>query len=146
MRINKFDNPIFIFLFCIFAVFINTLSSAYFFPIFLLGALFVAFFVCLKKAYYYSLSLVMLTILLIELNSGFKTFSVLLLTIFTYLFAAPYIKRVLSFDTLNSYIYIVVFYIGIFILWALNNDITAELTYTILINIFIDLFIFGVLI
>jgi hypothetical protein len=105
-----------------------------------------AFFVCLNKKYYYSLSLVMLTILLIELNSGFKTFSVLLLTIFIYLFVAPYIKRVLSFDSFNSYIYIIVFYIGISILWAFNNEITAELTYTILINIFIDLLIFGVLI
>ncbi len=146
MKINKFDNPIFIFLFCIFAIAINTFSSVYFFPIFLLGLLFMAFFVCLKKGYYYSLSLVMLTILLIELNNGFKAFSILLLTIFLYLFIAPYIKRVLSFDLLNSYIYIVVFYLGIYILWAFNNEITAQLNYTILINIIIDLLFFGVFI
>ena len=146
MKINKFDNPIFIFLFCIFAVFINTLSSVNFFPIFLLGSLFMAFFVCLKKAYYYSLSLVMLTILLIELNSGFKTFSVLLLTIFIYVFIAPNIKRVLSFESLNSFLYIIAFYIGLYVLWAFNNDITASLNYTILINLILDLLIFGVLI
>ena len=146
MKINKFDNPIFIFLFCIFAVSINTLSSIYFFPIFLLGSLFMAFFVCLKKGYYYSLSLVMLTILLIELNSGFKSFSVLLLTIFIYTFVAPYIKRVLSFNLLNSYVYIIVFYFSIYILWAVNNEVTVQLNYTILINLIVDLLIFGVFI
>ena len=146
MKINNFDNPIFIFLFCIFALFVNTLSSVYFFPIFLLGSLFMAFFVCLKKAYYYSLSLVMLTILLIELNNGFKPMSVLLLVIFIYVFIAPYIKRVLSFNSLNSFIYIAIFYLGIYILWVLNNEITAQLNYTLLINLIIDFIIFGVLI
>ncbi|PLY05123.1 MAG: hypothetical protein C0625_13900 [Arcobacter sp.] len=146
MKINNFDNPIFIFLFCIFALFVNTLSSVYFFPIFLLGSLFIAFFVCLKKAYYYSLSLVMLTILLIELNNGFKPLSVLLLVIFIYVFIAPYIKRVLSFNSLNSFIYIAIFYLGIYILWVLNNEITAQLNYTLLINLIIDFIIFGVLI
>ena len=105
-----------------------------------------AFFVCLKKSYYYSLSLVMLTMLLIELNNGFKPLSILLLAIFIYIFIAPYIKRVLSFHTLNSYIYISIFYLGIYILWAINNDVTAQLNYTIAINLVIDFIIFGVLI
>ena len=146
MKINNFDNPIFIFIYCVFAIFINTLSSVYFFPIFLLGTIFIAFFVCLRKGYYYSLSLVILTILLIEINSGFKTFSVLLLIIFLYVFIAPYIKRVLSLDSINSYIYIVVFYLGVYIIWTLNNDATAQLFFTIFINLIIDLLIFGVLI
>lgn len=146
MKINNFDNPIFIFLFCIFAIFVNTLSSVYFFPIFLLGSLFIAFFVCLKKGYYYSLSLVMLSILLIEVNNGFKPLSVILLTIFIYVFIAPYIKRVLSFNSLNSYIYISIFYLGIYILWGINNEITTQLNYTLLINLVIDFIVFGVLI
>ena len=146
MKINNFDNPIFIFIYCVFAIFINTLSSVYFFPIFLLGTIFIAFFVCLRKGYYYSLSLVILTILLIEINSGFKTFSVLLLIIFLYVFIAPYIKRVLSLDSINSYIYIVFFYLGVYIIWTLNNDATAQLFFTIFINLIIDLLIFGVLI
>lgn len=146
MKINNFDNPIFIFLFCIFAIFVNTLSSVYFFPIFLLGSLFMTFFVCLKKGYYYSLSLVMLSILLIEINNGFKPLSVILLTIFVYAFIAPYIKRVLSFNSLNSYIYISIFYLGIYILWAINNQITTQLNYTLLINLVIDFIVIGVLI
>ena len=146
MKINNFDNPIFIFLFCIFAIFVNTLSSVYFFPIFLLGSLFMAFFVCIQKGYFYSLSLVMLSILLIEINNGFKPLSVILLTIFIYVFIAPYIKRVLSFNSLNSYIYISIFYLGLYILWAMNNQITTQLNYTLLINLAIDFIVFGVFI
>lgn len=146
MKVNNFDNPIFIFLFCIFAIFVNTLSSVYFFPIFLLGSLFMAFFVCIQKGYFYSLSLVMLSILLIEINNGFKPLSVILLTIFIYVFIAPYIKRVLSFNSLNSFIYISIFYLGLYILWAINNEITTQLNYTLLINLVIDFIVFGVLI
>jgi len=146
MKINNFDNPFFIFLFCIFAIFINILSSIYFFPILLLGVLFMAFFICLKKAYYYSLSFVILTIILIEANNGFKPLSVVLLVTFIYIFVAPYIKRVLSFNTLNSYIYMTTFYIGLYILWLLNNDMTTHLNYTLMINLIIDFIIFGVLV
>ncbi len=113
MKINNFDNPFFIFLFCIFAILINILASIYFFPILLLGVLFMAFSVCLKKSYYYSLAFVILTIILIEVNNGFKPLSVVLLVTFIYIFVAPYIKRVLSFNTLNPYIYMTTFYIGL---------------------------------
>jgi len=146
MKINNLDNPLFIVILCILAVLINTFSSVYFFPILLLGILFMGFFVCLKKRYHYSLSLVILTILLIELNNGFKPFSISLLATFIYVFIAPNIKRILSFNTLNSYIYIAVFYFGLFILWSLNNDVSAQLNYTILINLIIDFILFGVFI
>ncbi len=146
MKINNFDNPIFIFLFCLFAIFVNVISSIYFFPILLLGVLFMAFFVCLKKAYYYSLSFIILTIILIEINNGFRPLSIVLLVIFIYIFIAPYIKRVLSFNTLNSYLYMTTFYIGLYILWLINNEMSLHLNYLILTNLIIDFIIFGVLI
>ncbi len=144
MKINNFDNPIFIFLFCLFAILVNIISSIYFFPILLFGTLFIAFYICLNKKYYYSLSFVILTIILLELNNGFKPLSVVLLIIFIYTFIAPYIKRVLSFHTLNPYLYMTTFYIGLYLLWLINNNITMHLNYTILINIIIDFIIFGV--
>lgn len=146
MKINNLDNPIFIFLLSIIVVTTNTISSINFFPILLLGILFMSFFVCLKKRYYYSLTLTILTFTFIELNNGFKIFSITVLATFIYLFITPYIKRVLSFNSLNSYIYIVIFYFGIYILWAINNEITAQLNYILLINLLIDLIFFGVLI
>ncbi len=105
-----------------------------------------AFSVCLKKSYYYSLAFVILTIILIEVNNGFKPLSVVLLVTFIYIFVAPYIKRVLSFNTLNPYIYMTTFYIGLYFLWLLNNDITTHLNYTLMINLIIDFIIFGVVI
>ncbi len=146
MKINNLDNPLFIIILCTFTVLINIVSSVNFFPILLAGILFMAFFVCLRKRYYYSLTLVIISFLFIELNNGFKAFSITLLAIFVYVFIAPQIKRVLSFNTLNPYIYITVFYIGLYFIWIINNEITAQLNYIVLINLIIDFIIFGVFI
>ncbi len=146
MKINNFDNPIFIFAFCCFAIITNVISSIHFFPILLLGILYMAFYVSLKKRYYYSLFYVILTVFLIEINNGFKPLSIILLMSFTYVFLTPYIKRTLSFNILNSYIYMSVFYLGLLILWSINNDVQTSLYYTILINAILDFIIFGLLI
>jgi len=146
MKINNLDNPIFIFLLFLTTIIVNTISSIYFFPILLLGVLFMGFFVCLKNRYYYSLLFIIIAFLFIELNNGFKVFSITLLASFIYIFITPYIKRVLSFNTLNPYIYITIFYIGIYILWLINNDYSIELTVTLLINLIIDFILFGVFI
>ncbi len=146
MRINNLDNPLFIFLLFLITIFTNTISSIYFFPILLLGILFMAFFVCLKKRYYYSLTFIVIAFLFVELNNGFKPFSITLLATFIYIFIAPYIKRVLSFDTLNPYIYISIFYLGVYILWSFHNELTTQLNYTLFINIIIDFILFGVFI
>ena len=70
----------------------------------------------------------------------------ILLSFIMYIFIVPYIKRVLSFNKLNEYIFILIFYVGVFILWSINNDISVELVVTLLTNIIIDFIIFGVLI
>ncbi|WP_320034249.1 hypothetical protein ACMC56_10120 [Campylobacterota bacterium DY0563] len=105
-----------------------------------------AFFVCLKRRYNYSLMFVIITFCFIELNNGFKIFSLSLLATFVYVFIAPYIKRTLSFNSFNSYIYMAVFYLGIYIMWSLNNDLTPQINYTLLVNLVIDFIIFGVFI
>ncbi len=146
MKINNLDNPFFIVTFCIFAIISNIISSIYFFPILFLGILFMSFFVCLKRRYNYSLMFVIITFCFIELNNGFKIFSLSLLATFVYVFIAPYIKRTLSFTSLNSYIYMGVFYLGVYIMWSLNNDLTPQINYTLLVNLVIDFIIFGVFI
>ena len=146
MKINNLDNPLFIFLLFLLSIFVNTISSIYFFPILFLGILFIAFSVCLKKRYYYSLTFIVLAFLFIELNSGFKAFSITLIAILIYTFISPKIKRILSFSTLNPYIYITIFYLAIFILWSLQYEVSSQLYYTMLINIVIDFILFGILI
>ncbi len=146
MKINNLSNPFFIFLLFLTTIIVNTISSIFFFPILLLGILFMGFFVCLKNRYYYSLFFIISAFLFVELNNGFKAFSITLLASFLYIFIAPYIKRVLSFNSLNSYIYITIFYIGVYFLWILNNDYSSQLTVTLLMNLIIDFIIFGVFI
>jgi len=146
MKINNLDNPFYIFLFCIFALIVNTITSIYFFPIMLLGILFVAFYVCLEKDYNYTLFFLGFTILIIEINNGFKPFSIILLSFFIYAFIIPYITRVLSVDGINLYVYLVIFYGGVFLLWILNNEASLQLNFILLFNLIIDLIIFGIFI
>lgn len=146
MRISNLDNPFFIAFICIFSIFINVISSIYFFPILFLGILFMAFFVSLKKRYNYSLIFVIITFCFIEINNGFKIFSLSLLSTFIYLFIVPYIRKTLSFSSLYAYIYMGVFYLGIYIMWSINNNLTPQLNYTLLANLIIDFIIFGMFI
>ncbi len=145
MRISNFNNPFFIFFFCLIAVLVNVISSTYFFSILLLGVFYIFFHVTLKNRLYYSLLIVLSSIFLIEINNDFKPFSICLLMLFNYIFISPYIKKVWSFSLLNGYIYIALFYVGLIIIWSLNNDITPILYYLIFINMIIDFIVFGLL-
>lgn len=143
MKINNLDNPLYIFLLCIFTLFVNTISSIYFFPILLLGVLFISFFVCMERNYSYTLFFLGITVLLIEINNGFKPFSIILLCFFIYAFVIPYVSRILAVDGTNLYVYMVVFYLGVAILWLLNNDANIQLLFILVINLILDLLIFG---
>ncbi len=146
MKINNLDNPIFVFLLFLVTVFINTIASTYFYSIMLCGVLFIAFLVCIKNKYYYSLFFVILSFLFIELNNGFKIFSLSLLALFLYTFVISHIKRLMSFSSFNPYVYIVVFYFFIFVLWAFIYEININLFLIFVINIVIDFLIFGLII
>lgn len=146
MNKNLLYNPIFIFIFFIFTAIVSTLSSVYFISIMLCGVQFLAFRETLKNKFYYSLFFVILSFLFIEFNNGFKPFSLILLAFFCNIFIIPYLKRVLSFNNLNPYIYMICFYMGMILIWSFTNDISIRVIGTILINVFIDFIIFGVFI
>lgn len=146
MKRNLLDNHFFIFFLFIITIIVTTISSIYFFSIMLGGILFLAFKRCLKNKAYYSLCFVLLSFLCVELNNGFKPFSLILLATFTYLFVVPYLKRVISFNDLNSYVYIICFYIGIGAVWAITQESSFYLFGTLFVNILIDFIIFGIFI
>ncbi|TLP36163.1 hypothetical protein [Arcobacter arenosus] len=146
MRLNNLDNPFFIVLLAIAIVIVNTISSIIFFPILTLGILFMAFFVCLKKRYYYSFTVVILALTFIELNNGFKPLSLFLLATFVYVFLVPNINRIFTFSSLNSYIYMTVFYLGVTIVWSIDHQISFYFVAILVINLIIDFILFGVLI
>ena len=143
MKKNILDNPYFIFLIFITTIITNTISSVYFISIMLAGFVFLAFIKCVSNKYYYSAFFVTLALLFIELNNGFAPFSLVLLSIFSYIFIIPKIKKVISFSGLNYFIYILWFYAGILIIWYFSSSIDISLVGTILLNIIIDFILVG---
>ncbi len=143
MNKNILDNPFFLFLLFITTIIINTISSIYFTSIMLIGFLFLAFIKCIHNKYYYSIFFISLAILFIELNNGFPPFSLILLSIFSYTFIIPKIKKIVSFSGLNYFIYILWFYAATTIIWMLYDGIDIMLVGTIFLNIVIDFILVG---
>ena len=141
MTRNNLDNPLFLFIVLIIAITINTIASIHFLLIMFAGILFTAFYRCLRKRYLYSLALV---ILFIEINSGLKPFSLSLLSLFIYIFILPKVDNSTSFNLINSYIYIMFFYIGLTIMWALSFGMDERIFLSLIVNLIIDLLFFGV--
>jgi len=146
MTRNNLDNPIFLFTFLLITITINTISSIHFLLIMLSGICFIAFNTCLKNRYLYSLFFIVITFTFIEINSGLKPFSLTLLSLFIYIFIIPRTHRIMSLSVLNEYIYILIFYIGVFFIWALTIGMSDSFIAIIFVNIIIDLLFFGVFI
>lgn len=146
MTRNNLDNPIFLFIFLIIAITVNTISSIHFLLIMLAGVLFIAFYNCLKKKYLYSLIFVVFTFLFIEINTGLKPLSLTMLSLFIYIFIIPRIDNIMSYNSINSYIYIILFYIGLLVFWSLSLGLSENIISVLIINALIDLIFFGVFI
>ena len=82
--------------------------------------------------------------LFIEINSGLKPFSLSLLSLFIYIFILPKVDNSTSFNLINSYIYIMFFYIGLTIMWALSFGMDERIFLSLIVNLIIDLLFFGV--
>lgn len=146
MTRNNLDNPIFLFTLLLAIIMINTISSIHFLLIMLAGVCFIAFYACLKRKYLYSLLFVILTFMFIEINSGLKPLTLTLLSLFIYIFIIPSIHRIMSFKALNEYIYILIFYLGLSLIWVMTIGMSDNFITVIFINIIIDLIFFGVFI
>jgi hypothetical protein len=144
MTRNNLDNPFFLFILLLIVVSINTISSIHFLLVMFAGILFTAFYRCLRKRYLYSLTFVVMAFLFIEINSGLKPFSLSLLSLFIYIFILPKVENSNTYNSSNSYIYIIIFYIGLIVLWSLFFGMDERIFFTLMINTFIDLIFFGV--
>ncbi len=138
--------PIIIFFICIAAVLINILSSIYFISIMFIGIIFLSFEQSLKNKQYYTLGILVLTFLFLEVNMGFKPFSLSLLAFFSHSFILPNLIRVVSFSNVSNYVHILWFYASALVLFSLGNDISFSLIFSIFINIIIDFIIVGLFI
>lgn len=144
MTKSNLDNPIFLFIVLTLAVMVNTISSIHFLLVMFAGILFTIFYRCLKERYLYSLAFVVIAFLFIEINTGLKPFTLSLLSLFLYIFILPKDENY-SYDNLSSsYIYILIFYIGLLIIWSVVFELNETILITIFVNILIDLIFFGV--
>ncbi len=144
MTKNNLDNPIFLFIVLTLAVIVNTISSIHFLLIMFAGILFTAFYRCLKKRYLYSLTFVVIAFLFIEVNTGLKPFTVSLLSLFLYIFILPKDENYTYYNLSSSYIYIILFYVGLLIIWSVVLGLNETILITLVTNIIIDLIFFGV--
>lgn len=145
MTRNNLDNPVFLFIVLTLAVMVNTISSIHFLLVMFSGILFTAFYRCLKERYLYSLTFVVIAFLFIEVNTGLKPFTLSLLSLFLYIFILPKDENYTYNNLSSSYIYIIIFYIGLLIIWSVVFELNETILITLLINILIDLLFFGVL-
>ena len=144
MTKSNLDNPFFLFIILSLVVMVNTISSIHFLLVMFAGILFTIFYRCLKERYLYSLAFVVIAFLFIEINTGLKPFSLSLLSLFFYIFIFP-TDEYFSYDNLSSsYIYILIFYIGLLIIWSVVFELNETILITIFVNILIDLIFFGV--
>ena len=144
MTKSNLDNPIFLFIILSLVVMVNTISSIHFLLVMFAGILFTIFYRCLKERYLYSLAFVVIAFLFIEINTGLKPFTLSLLSLFLYIFILPKDENY-SYDNLSSsYIYILIFYIGLLIIWSVIFGLNETMIITIFANILIDLIFFGV--
>lgn len=144
MKKSNLHNPIFLFIILVLAVTVNTISSIHFLLVMFAGILFTIFYKCLKERYLYSLAFVVIAFLFIEINTGLKPFTLSLLSLFLYIFILPKDENY-SYDNLSSsYIYIIIFYIGLLIIWSVIFGLNETMIITIFTNILIDLIFFGV--
>lgn len=144
MTKSNLDNPFFLFIILSLVVMVNTISSIHFLLVMFAGILFTIFYRCLKERYLYSLAFVVIAFLFIEINTGLKPFTLSLLSLFLYIFILPKDENY-SYDNLSSsYIYILIFYIGLLIIWSVVFELNETILITIFVNILIDLIFFGV--
>jgi len=140
-KINLFSNPFNIFFIFIIISMINILMPVHFISILLAGFVFMAFLYCIKYKYYYSLFFVILTFVFIEISNGLNIGTLSLLSFFIYVFLVPKIKYFLASKTFYLIILIMLFYVGIFLLFAISGDINQVLISKIVINYIIDIFL-----
>lgn len=127
----------------IFIVLSNIIFSTYFIPVLLVGTIFKIFLDALKKERYYLLSFIILIFLIIEVNQGFKLFSLSLISLFLYYFIIPKLKHLFSSSILIDSTFIFSFYLSIAIMIQFFDKLNFDTFLIFIANFIIDILIIG---
>jgi hypothetical protein len=140
---NIFDNGYILFLLLIIVAVVNIVASVYFLSIMLAGVVFVAYSRCLKTQNYYPMIFVLIAFLIIELNNGFKPFSIILVASFIHVYLIPFLTRIVVIDSLSDFLQITLLYVAMAILWLISNDLNFSLVKILVLNFILDIIIIG---
>ncbi|MCJ8327448.1 MAG: hypothetical protein MJK08_10150 [Campylobacterales bacterium] len=138
--------PIIIFFISIIILIINTIFSIYFISIMLIGIIFLSIEQCIKNKQYYTLTFLIFVMLYLEINIGFRPFSLTLLAFFSHVLILPYIKRVMTLSTVSNYVHVLWFYLAAIFVYSINNDLSFNIILSIFFNIIIDFIVVGLFI
>ncbi|MEA2017690.1 MAG: hypothetical protein U9N59_04520 [Campylobacterota bacterium] len=135
-------NPPYIIILTIIAL-SNIIFSTYFISILLVGVVFKIFLDALKKEYYYLLSFTIFIFLIIEVNQGFKLFSLSLISLFLYYFIIPKLKHLFSSSIMINGTFILSFYLCLAIMIQFFDTLNLDIFLVFLTNFILDIFIIG---
>jgi len=127
----------------VFICLVNLFFSTYFISILMCGVVFKIFLEVLKKENFYFLFLVIFTFLLIESAQGLKLFSLTLVALFLYYFVIPRIKHIFSSSMISEFIFILLFYLGVWITTLFYIPFKLEFLNMFILNFLLDSFIIG---
>jgi len=145
-RKDILDNPLIIFFIFIGISVVNILSSVHFIPIMFVGILFIAFTKMIETKSYYGLFWIILAFLVVENIQGFKSFSLVSLSLFLYIFIKPNIQHLFSSSDILKTLYIIIFYITMALLYIFFNSFNLNLLFIIVANLILDIILVGLFI
>ena len=145
MTKNIFDNPFYIVLLFFVVTFLNISFTVHFIPIMLAGLVFSVFVHVYEKENYYSLALVILTFIVIEISQGMPFLSLSLLSFIIYIFVMPKIKQLFSLGELDQLLFVLIFYLAYLALYFILQGISVSVSLKVILNLVIDFIIVGAL-
>jgi hypothetical protein len=127
----------------IFVALANIIFSIYFVTILFVGVVFKIFLDTLKNNSYYLLTIVIFVFLIIEVNQGFKLFSLSLISLFLYYFIIPRLKHLFSSSIMIDITFILSFYFALAIMIQFYDNLNFNILYIFIYNFIFDMLLIG---
>jgi hypothetical protein len=107
------------------------------------GVVFKIFLETLRSENFYFLFLVVFSFLVIESVQGLKLFTFTMISIVLYYFIIPKIKHLFSSSILSEFVFILLFYVGVYLSTLFYIPFEMEFIWILALNFLIDSFVVG---
>lgn len=121
----------------------NIILSHYEIGIFLMGTVFYILIRAFRYKYIYTSFFTIATFCLIEATQGFHIFSLLIISLFMYIFVAPRVKYLLSYSIMSDLVLLTIFYFIFFIYYSYFFGLDLVIVILFFINFILDSLLVG---